>query len=555
MKSPVRTYHLTSLPALLVFSISVSSYAAGPGVDAGSLLQQNEQELNLKKSAPPTVQPSPTKPRAKASTDEATIQVNGFTFVGNTLLAEDVLNRALSEFINRQLTLAQLREAADVVVNTYRSAGWTVRAYLPRQEIQNGIVTIQIVEALFGGAQLEGPNPKRMDANRLIKMAEANLVKGKPLHADHIDRTLLLLDDLPGVSVTGNLIAGAQDGETNLALTVADEALFKGNVTADNQGSRVTGPERISVNLSVNSPARRGDALIINALKSQASDYDRLSYSIPLGDYGWRGGLHASTLSYRVITDEFKSLDPHGTASTAGWDISYPLMRSQVQNINFALSYDNKNFDNTSNKVTSSYNIRAYTASLNTNRIDNWAGGGGINAGLNITSGSNSSTDSHYAKINLNLSRLQTLTKDISLYAAISTQHTNANLDSSEKMYLGGISGIRAYPSSEAGGSEGRLATLELRKNLDQNVTLSGFYDYGWIKVNHSNSATSSSSTNNYSLKGYGLSLAWQATPGIDVKFTVAQRIGENPGALSSGSDGDGTKKMTRIWLSTGFAF
>lgn len=555
MNSPRRIFYRIAIPAIFSLPVSTTINAAGPGVDAGSLLHQNEKELNLKKAIPPALQPGPSKPGTKAPADEATVQVSGFKFVGNTLLSAEVLSKALAEFTNRPLTLARLRAAADVVVNTYRTAGWTVHAYLPRQEIQDGIVTIKIIEANFGGAELQGPSPQRMNAQSLIKMVEANLSKGRPLHADQIDRTILLLDDLPGISVTGNLVAGAQDGETNLALTVADEALFSGNLTADNQGSRTTGPERISINLSVNSPAHLGDALIINALKSQGSDYERLSYSIPLGYIGWRVGLHASNLSYRVITDEFASLDPHGSATTAGWDITYPLMRTQTQNIYFAFSYDDKSFENTSNKITNSYGVKAYTASLNANRIDSWGGGGGTNAGLSVTSGNNSSTDTHYAKINLNLSRLQSITNDLSLYGALGTQITNANLDSSEKMYLGGISGIRSYPSSEAGGSEGSIATLELRKKLDHNLTLSGFYDYGWIKVNHNNSVTSPSNPNDLTLKGYGLSIAWQASPGTDIKFTVAQRVGENPGALSSGADSDGTKKITRIWLSTGFTF
>lgn len=555
MTSAHRISCRTYLLILFASGISSTSHAAGPGVDAGSLLNQNEKELSQRKSLPPGVKPSAAKPSTKASSDETTIQVSSFKFIGNTLLSEEALNSALSGFINHELTLAQLKEAADVVVTNYRAAGWIAHAYLPRQEIQNGIVTIQIVEAIFGGAQLQGPSPKRMEANRLIKIAEKNLMKGQPLHADEIDRTLLLLDDLPGVGVTGNLVAGTKDGETNLALSIADEAFVTGNASFDNYGSRATGAERITVNMSINSPAQLGDALIINALKSRGSDYQRVSYGIPLGDYGWRLGLHASNLTYQVITDEFKSLDPHGNATTAGWNISYPLLRSQTKNLYFALSYEHKNFDNTSNNVSSSYNVRSYTASLNANRIDNWGGGGGTNAGASVTSGINSSTDSRYAKLNLNLGRLQSLGNDLNLYGAISTQTANKNLDSSEKIYLGGSSGIRAFPSSEGGGSEGSVATLELRKNLAHNVMLSGFYDYGWIKVNHNNSASSAANPNDYTLKGYGLSLAWQPSLGAELKFTIAQRSGDNPGALASGNDADGTKKITRAWLSAGIAF
>ncbi len=543
-----RISFLTSAVAALAFS----AHAAGPNVDAGSLLRQTEQELKAPKKSRvlphPEVKPSPT-PKAT----ETTVQVRSFKLIGNKLLSSDQLNKALAPFTNRPLTLNQLRDAADAVTATYREAGWTVRTFLPKQEIDGGVVTLQIVEAVFGGAFLQGHAPERMEASRLVNMAEALLIKGQPLHADNIDRALLLLDDLPGVSVAGNLVEGQRDGETNLAIAATDDALLMGNVSIDNQGARSTGTDRLSVNLSLNSPARLGDALAINALKTQGSDYQRVGYTVPVGYNGWRAGLHASNLNYRVITDDFASLNPNGTAFTRGWDISYPLLRSQLQNVNLAFSYDDKKFDNTSNSVTTSYGIKAYNATLSANQIDTWAGGGSTLASVGLTSG-NKSTESRYTKLNLSLSRLQSLTDSLSLYAAASAQATNKNLDSSEKMYLGGASGVRAFPASEGGGSEGNTFTLELRQRLDHNITLTGFYDYGWVKANKDNSTTAAN-PNSYNLQGYGVSVAWQATQSIDIKATLAQRLGGNPAAQANGNDGDGTQKVTRIWLSTGIAF
>jgi hemolysin activation/secretion protein len=540
---------LTSAVAALAFS----AHAAGPNVDAGSLLRQTEQELNTQKKSR-ALPPRAAMPSPMLKTTEATVQVRSFKFVGNKLLTSDQLNKALASFTNRQLTLNQLREAADTVTTTYREAGWTVRAFLPKQEIDGGVVTLQIVEAVFGGAFLQGTAPERIEVTRLVNMAEAILTKGQPLHANDIDRTLLLLDDLPGVNVTGNLIEGQRDGESNLALSAVDDALLTGNASVDNQGSRSTGTDRLSLNLNLNSPAGMGDLLSLNSLKTQGSDYQRLAYNVPVGYTGWRAGLHASNLNYRVITDDFASLNPNGTAITRGWDISYPLLRSQLKNINLALSYDDKQFDNTSNNVTTSYGIKAYNATLSANQIDDWASGGSTTASAGLTAG-DKSTESRYTKISLSLSRLQSLTTDLSLYVAANAQATNKNLDSSEKMYLGGANGVRAYPASEAGGSEGNTFTVELRQRLDHYITLTGFYDYGMVKANHDNNVTSPANPNSYNLQGYGVSLAWQATQGIDIKATLAQRLGNNSAAQANGTDADGTKKVTRIWLSTGIAF
>ena len=553
--------HTAHLRLSLFASVSLAlclshsgAYAAGPNVDAGALLRQAEQELKPTKSTKKRTRRK-AAPTAAVRPTDTTVQVNTFAFKGNTLLSSDALQTALASFTNRPLTLAQLKEAADAITNTYREAGWTVRAYLPQQEINNGTVTLHVVEAVFGGASLSGAEPQRMDAQVLIDMAEASLGKGTHLHAAQLDRTLLLLDDLPGVNVSGNLVQGDNDGEINLDLAAMDDALVNGNASLDNQGSRATGPERLSMNLSVNSPARMGDALAINALKTQGTEYQRLSYSVPMGFDGARVGVHASHLNYQVIAPEFASLNPFGTATTRGLDVSYPLVRSQLQNVNLALSYDDKNFDNTSNGTLTSYGIKVFNASLSASLIDNWEGGGVTNATASMTSG-DKYTDARYKKYNLSLSRLQSVSDTLSVYVAASAQTTNATLDSSEKMYLGGATGVRAYPASEAGGSSGSTLTLELRQRLDNNLTLTGFYDYGRVQVNHDNAITSPANPNDYNLQGYGLTLAWQAAPAMDFKATLAQRMGSNPAAnTTTGMDADGTQKITRIWLSTSIAY
>lgn len=543
--------------ALLIAQGAVLSHvalAATPNVDAGSLLHQTEQELSTTKSQ--ALPAAVTKPKTSTniSDSETSLQVQGFQFIGNSLISSNELNAALAIYSQRTLNFSQLKEATEAVMTRYRESGWTARAILPKQEIENGIVKIQIIEAIFGKAIIQGESPQRIEVNRILEAVESHLPYGKAVHADQVDRILLLLDDLPGVNVSGNFVEGQVDGETNLAITATDEAYLTGNGTIDNQGSRSTGVARLSVNLNINSPARMGDLFNINTLKTQGSQFERIGYSIPLGDDGWRMGLHSSSLSYRIITDDFSSLNANGTAKNKGLDISYPFIRSQLKNINLNFNHDIKDFDNSSNGSSTAYQIKSNTLALSSNLIDSWGGGGSNTFTLSTTTGQVGS-DALYRKYDLSLSRLQNITPDLSFFASGSAQTANSNLDSSEKFYLGGINGVRAYPSSEAGGSQGNLFTLELRNRVTPSITLTGFYDQGQVSVNQNNSISSPANPNSYSLKGFGFSLAWQVSQGIDVKASLAQRVGQNPAAQANGTDSDGTKKLTRFWLSMGIAF
>lgn len=532
-------------------SLLCLNLAAQTAPDAGALLRQTERSLNI--PTPPTVLPRrEAPPPAMVSPGQATVTVSRFQFVGNTLLGEAQLAAAVAPYLSRPLTFVELQQAANAVAEAYREAGWIVRAYLPKQGIEGGVVTIQIVEAVFGKTQLQGLQPERVQASRLIDIVHSAQVPGQPVHADQIDRALLLMDDLPGISVVGHLVEGQREGETDLGLSVTDEALITGNVTLDNTGSRSTGADRLSANVSVNSPTRRGDAWIVNLLKTQGSEYQRTAYSVPLGNRGFRAGVHYSHLNYGLIGD-FASLAASGTAKTAGLDLSYPLVRSQLRNLNVAVSYDKKTFDNMANATASSYDIKAYTLSLNGNQFDNWGGGGANAATLAVTLGEKS-TDSSYSKLNLSLSRQQTLREDLSLFVAASWQVASKNLDSSEKIYLGGAGGVRAYPSNEGGGSEGRTLTAELRHRLADRWSMTGFYDYGWAVVNPHPVATPAS-PGNYNLQGYGVSLAWQGPGGLEVKATAAQRINTNPLQTTQGMDTDGSHKALRMWVNTSVAF
>ena len=550
LAQPHRFFRFTTALAGCALGMAVQAQV---NIDAGSLLRHTERDL-VPALPPPGLQAPASGASRVAKPSDATVQVRGFKLVGNTLLSTEQLLNALIPFTDRVMSLAQLNDAADGVTTTYREAGWTVRAFLPQQEIKDGIVTIQIIEAIFGGVSLQGAEPQRIEAARLVRMAQSQLESGRPWNARRLDRVLLLLDDLPGVGVSGHLVQGQRDGETNLVLVATDDKLLTGSTSVDNQGSLRTGSDRLSVNLAVNSPARMGDALAINAMKTQGVDYQRLAYTLPAGGDGWRWGVHLSSLNYRVISEEFASLNPNGVATTLGWDISYPLLRTQVQNINLAFSFDDKRFDNTINSVTTSYGIKVYNATLGWQQMDGWGGGGSSNASTVITSGQKTN-ESPYTKLNISLGRLQKLSPRFSLSANLSAQASNVNLDSSEKLYLGGATSVRAYPTGEAGGSMGHNLSLELRQRFDNGITWAAFYDHGWVQANVDNNLSTAASPASWYLQGAGLTLGWQSKQGVDIKASVAQRLGDNPAPQSNGSDNDGTLRLNRAWLMASFAF
>ncbi len=560
------------LPLALAMTANAVTLPGSP--DAGSVQKQIEQGLQTQ-AVPSTATKLPALPEIQSSVSGVTVTVKSFKFQGNSLRSDEVLAQAVQPFIDKSLNFDQLKLAAAAVTAAYRDAGWIVRAYLPKQEIEQGVVTIQVVESTFGKVIVADPQSKRVDASRLISVVGAALKNGEVVKTDRIDRALLLLDDTPGITVAGNFAAGQQPGETDLILKVLDRNLVNSNVSVDNFGSLSTGSNRVSANFAVNSPTLRGDAISLNLMKTQGVSFTRMGYTLPVGGDGWQVGGYASSMAYKLVGD-FASLGSKGTSTVGGFNISYPLIRSQITNLNFTTTTEKKNMDNKSAEQTvSKYSLHTTSLGLSGSKVDE-LGGGGLNSfGLSLTSGrvnldgspnkeadlAGANTAGGYQKVNLTLNRTQTLTASTSAYVAVGAQRAQKNLESSERMYLGGTYGVRAYPSSEVGGSSGHTATFELREKISSTATVTGFYDYGKVKAYENNTTAAGGSNtngmpNSAALKGYGVSVAWQPAEGSEIKVTAARRSGVNPWSnATTGMDGDGTRKTTRIWASASFSF
>lgn len=537
--------------------------------DAGAIRQQIEQDQHLPVPAPQ----APVKPSAPAAPKERTgplVTIREFRFSGNTLLSAADLQMAVRDYRDRELDFDELQQAAQAVAARYRDAGWIVQSFLPRQDITDGVVTIEIVEARFGTVQRDGEAPERLREGAWRAIVDAAQPAGEPLSAKALDRALLLIDDLPGVLASGSLASGERPGETDLVLKLSDEPLFSGTAGFDNHGARSTGKNRLTATLGVNSPAGLGDRLLANLIHADGNDYGRLAYTLPVGGSGLRVGANVSNLDYRLVSSQFSALAATGSSLTLGLEASYPLLRSRAENLYLSASFDNKAFNNEANGTTTSkYTANVAGIGLVANRYDEVLGGANeaslfLSAGRVSPEGNAPRTDrsdGDFAKIRWNLSRQQVITEDLTAYAGWSGQWSGKNLDSSEKLYLGGPNGVRAYPANEGGGTTGHLINLELRQRVLGDWQLTGFLDYGRIRQYANNldtaghSLTSGNVSNQLSYQGYGVSLSWRGPFGSQVVATWARRLGSNPNPTVSGKDQDGTLDRDRLWLSLSVPF
>lgn len=496
--------------------------------------------------------------------------VREFKFLGNTLIDGVELKKITIGFTDRMLEFYELELASGAVAEFYRSLGFVVRTSLPPQDIKDGVVTIEIVEANFGKVVVEPFSTKRVDMQRIIKTINSAQKSGEKLNTYQIDKALALLADLSGVQIQGSLVEGDSPGQTNLMVTIKEASLINLDASSDNTGSRSTGQNRLATSLAINSPLGLGDQFAINTLSSSGTQYVRFSESMPIGYTGSKLGLNLSHLKYHLVTQDYAALLAKGTADSLGFETTYPLVLSRLSNLNVLLGLDGKHFVNQSqNTLASDYVSRLVNLGLSGSTLSSLSSQtrssfnfGLVGGQLDLNKSANRSIDANttktagrFNKFKYLVSRDQQIFSGFSFYASLNGQWANKNLDSSEKFYLGGINGVRAYPSNEAGGALGQLASIELRSRLGPSSLFSGFYDHGRVMTNPNNDYTGASVLNQYALKGYGFSYAYGSAGGSSLKATVARRIGNNPNPTTSGNDQDGSKLKNRLWLNLNVPF
>ncbi len=555
--------YFAGLSLLVISKIALSA----PPPDAGTLLQGIEKQTR-QPTAPPEQETLPKEPAPIVRREGVVVLVKGFHITGSKLLPESFVTEKLKQFIGHELTFTELEKVAQIVAEIYRSKGYVVRTYLPPQNIVNGVVEIRVIEGHLSSILIDSKGKKlRISSEVVQKIIESSQPIGAPARFDSIESGLMLLNEVPGVFASGNLEPGGKSGDTALRLKVQDGPLVDGSVDVNNYGMRSTGAAQAAVMLNVNDPSGKGDQITLRGLKSEGTDYMRVGYSYPIGYDGLRVGANVSSLNYWLVGD-FAALHAYGSASTYGLMAGYPLYRSREKNASFSATVDHRHFVNqtlagmVSDKVE---NVGEFN--LSGNLFDDLLGGGFTVADLSLYQGNlnlngdpanlandliSANTQGSFWKLGANANRQQKITSTISLYAAITMQYAGKNLDPVEKFYLGGPSGVRAYPVNEAGGDSGYLVNLELRKNYSKQIMGFAFYDAGGVTQNKNvwnGWQALSNAPNNYSLSGagFGVNVNWKTWI---IKSSVAWRLGGNPAANPlTGADSDGSRHIPTGWI------
>jgi hemolysin activation/secretion protein len=562
--------------SFLVFHGSLAQ-ADVPGVrrpDAGSLLNQATPP-GLEPTLPASVLPDLLdEASGLAGKDGAKIKVSRFVIDGAGELPEDRLLAQVADLIGQELDLGGLRKAAARITKYYRENGYFLaRAYLPTQDIADGVVRIAVVEGRYDGVEV-GASPRLRQEHAQGILDAHQVAEGQAVERAALERSLILLEQRSGAPVRAVMQPGATVGTSHMVIEAPSGPLVSGYLGADNYGNRFSGQNRATAQLNLNSPLGIGDLASVWLMGTSESDAVFAAYQVPVGYQGLTLGVSYSQFNYQLCCD-FAPLEQQGYAKVYGVQARYPLVLTQRAITNIGLSAEHKHLNDQSvvgelddkyaNVVTLSVDGLAAVDS-GQNRYQAMLSAGNLNiSGPPAYIQSNAATvdtAGRYLKLRGEYQYLHFLENGHRFMIRLSGQASDRNLDSSEKFLLGGVNGIRAYPEGEAAGDQALLARLDwivpvTAQSLPGSLSARVFLDAGtvWLLKDTRGGLAGFGVQNNYNLAGVGFGFNWSLPKGVSANLEAATKIGSNPGASAKGYDADGRDNSSRVWLGLGWAY
>ncbi len=542
----------------VLFCFPLFANAAGIGVpDAGTLLQQIP--------VPPSEAPVSNRPGlmiegADGSSarlpPSAPIPIKHIRITRNTVFDSATLMPLVVHAEGQSLTLPQLGELAGRITSYYQSHGYPItRAIIPAQTIAGGIVRIEVLEAKIGAIKLENSSRVR---DVLLQSTLAALESGENVEQATIDHILLLLSDIPGVTVKATLKPGQTTGTSDLVVATLPLPALSGDLVTDNYGNSYTGQVRTTATLSHNNLLHQGDTVTVTGLTSGSGlNYWRLAYEAVVNGLGGRVGVSASTLEY-FLGGPVSSANAYGSAQVQSLWARQSLVRSENRNVYAQLQYDQlQPHDRVGASGTQSdRSLQNWTASLSGDARGAVFANGVSSWNASVTSGqvnvdaatvNPAKTQGRFAKFNLNLAHLQGIGPQDSLYLTYAGQWANTNLDSSQKLSVGGANSVRAYGMGVISGDDGHVFNAEWRHELGR--AFGGqwrglaFVDTAHVTVNK-NLWLGMTGANSATLSGAGVGLGWTGPDKWNGRATLAYPLGSIPALVNTPASPRGWVEM-----------
>jgi hemolysin activation/secretion protein len=324
------------------------------GFNHGKLLAQSFDNSPIPPTSVPELpQPVPlpetplkTPPLTPSTVEEVspnipgTITVKQFLFEGNTAFDTEELMQVTQQFTNRPLTFTELLQARSTITQYYIDQGYvTSGAYLPPQTIENGIITIKIVEGKLEDIKVsvEGKLNPNYIRDRLALGGQT------PLNIPNLVEALQLLQLNPLIdSISAELTPSPRPGNNILVVKAVTARSFYPSFIVDDGRNPQVGEIRRGFNLAETNLLGIGDKAEFTYFNTDGSDDVEVTYQVPVNVYNGTVEVVFRSLTGEIIEEPLDILEINSDYQKYAFKFRQPIIQTPLQTFSLGLDIDHQ---------------------------------------------------------------------------------------------------------------------------------------------------------------------------------------------------------------------
>lgn len=314
-----------------------------PNIPPG-VLEPNRPTLTPLPTTPQTPNPlppltsPPQVPQTPPTAVDAKVKVQRVEVLGSTAFSPEELQAAVASFIGKEATFEDLLAIRAAITTLYTQNGYTTSgAFLPPQDVTNGVVQVQVVEGAIEKIEIQGL--RRLQINYV--RSRLNLATQPPVNIHRLEETLQLLQVNSLISnVQAELSAGTSPGLSVLKLTLREAQPLTASFLIENRDSPSVGSIRGTASIAHNNLLGFGDRFGVDYGVSKGINTYNINYEIPVNARDGRLNLSYNNSNSRIIEAPFNSVDINADSSNLSLGFRQPLVKTIASEFTLGLSLD-----------------------------------------------------------------------------------------------------------------------------------------------------------------------------------------------------------------------
>ena len=431
-----------------------------------------------------------------------TIFVKKFEIVGSTAFTPEELARVLKPFTLKRLSFSEIIAAQKAIDRLYFERGYiTSGTFLPPQKLEDGIVTIEVVEGTVEEINIEGLS--RLNPGYI--RSRLNIATDAPLNRDKLLNALQLLQIDPLIeNLAAELTAGTRPGSSILELNLEEADPFDLTLGFDNYRAPSVGTDRRTVRLTHRNLGGFGDRFSIGYLNTDGSNsLNDLNYSLPFNPYNGTLNFRFNYTDSDIITPPFDRFNIESENTYYEFTYRQPLLQKPTEDVAIGFTFSRNDsvitLDNQPEQISRGADANGETnisalrffqeyTKRDANRVIALRSqfSLGIDA-FDATINDGDIPDSKFLSWRGQAQYLQLLGSNFTLLLRSDFQVSDRSLVPTEQFSVGGGLNVRGYRQDALLGDNGWFNSAEVRATVlriskwDTSLQFTPFVDFGTV--------------------------------------------------------------------------